>query len=108
MSKYGPDVWIQNNRQSEAMLSRLQKLAQEQNEKIEAVNRERKFHQQNTAYELNALSTQWKELCLKNMDIHASCTKLEMQISEMKREAEERGWNLDANIENGSLVHLQD
>ncbi|EEF32832.1 Breast carcinoma amplified sequence, putative, partial [Ricinus communis] len=89
MSKYGPDVWIQHNRTLEAMLSRMQKLAQEQNEKIEAVNRERKYHQQNTAYELNALSMQWKELCLKNIEIQAACTKIEMQIEELKKEAAE-------------------
>ncbi|KAK8479368.1 hypothetical protein V6N11_027619 [Hibiscus sabdariffa] len=64
MLKYGPDVWRQNNQRLEGFLARMQKLAQQQNERIETVNRERKFHQQNTAYELNALSAQWKELCL--------------------------------------------
>ncbi|XP_021649637.1 pre-mRNA-splicing factor SPF27 homolog [Hevea brasiliensis] len=105
ISKYGPNVWIQHNRQLEVMLSRMQKLAQEQNEKIEAVNRERKYHQQNTAYELNALSMQWKELCHKNIEIQAACTRIEMQIEELKKEAAERGWNLEASIENGSLLH---
>ncbi|CAN1180329.1 Pre-mRNA-splicing factor SPF27 homolog [Linum perenne] len=105
MSKYGPDVWKQNNRQLEAMLSRLQKLAQEQNEKIEAVNRERKYHQQNTAYELNALSTQWRELSLKNIEIQAACAGIQGQIDELKGEAAEKGWNLEATTENGSQLH---
>ncbi|KDP37908.1 hypothetical protein JCGZ_05347 [Jatropha curcas] len=104
ISKYGPNVWIQHNQQLEAMLSRMQKLAREQNEKIEAVNRERKYHQQNTAYEMSALSMQWKELCQKNIEIQAACTKIEMQIEELKKEAAERGWNLEANIENGSVI----
>ncbi|PPS01276.1 hypothetical protein GOBAR_AA19387 [Gossypium barbadense] len=82
---------------------RMQKLAQQQNEKIETVNRERKFHQQNTAYELNALSTQWKELSLKNIEIHAACSHTEKHIAELRREAAERGWNLEANLENGAL-----
>lgn len=100
---------------------RTQKLAREQNEKIEAVNRERKYHQvilissshlmfcsitiltvtclifpfffnaqQNTAYELNALSAQWKELCQKNIEIQEACIKIENQIEELKRESSER------------------
>ncbi|KAB5524537.1 BCAS2 PROTEIN [Salix viminalis] len=105
MSKYGPEVWIQHNRQLETMLTRTQKLAREQNEKIEAVNRERKYHQQNTAYELNALSAQWKELCHKNIEIQEACIKIEKQIEELKREASVRGWNVEANMENGSLLH---
>ncbi|XP_050214579.1 pre-mRNA-splicing factor SPF27 homolog [Mercurialis annua] len=104
MSKYAPDVWIQHNRRLDTMLSRLQKYAKEQNEQIETVNRERKYHQQNTAYELNALSMQWKELCLKNIEIQAACSKIELQMEELKKEAIERGWDLEANIENGSLI----
>lgn len=46
--------------------------------------------QQNTAYELNALSAQWKELCQKNIEIQAACTKIESQIEELKREAAEK------------------
>ncbi|CAL1367385.1 unnamed protein product [Linum trigynum] len=105
MSRYGPDVWVQNNRQLEGMLARMQKLAQEHNEKIEAVNRERKYHQETTAYELNALSTQWKELTLKNIEIQAACATVQSQIDELKGEASERGWNLEAIIENGSQLH---
>ncbi|KAL5748821.1 hypothetical protein ACOSP7_025867 [Xanthoceras sorbifolium] len=103
MSKHGPDVWKQHNQRLEAFLSRMQRLAQEQNEKIETVNRERKYHQQNTAYELNALSAQWKELCAKNIEIQAACAKLESHIEELKKEAAERGWNLEVDVENGPL-----
>ena len=46
--------------------------------------------QQNTAYELNALSAQWKELCQKNIEIQAACAQLENHISDLKREASER------------------
>ncbi|OIV89420.1 hypothetical protein TanjilG_21895 [Lupinus angustifolius] len=99
--KYGPDAWKQHNQRLEVYLSRMQKLAQEQNEKIEKVNRERKYHQQNTAYELNALSMQWTELCQKNIDIQAACASLEAQLTGLKVEAAERGWNLEAITENG-------
>ncbi|CAM8995829.1 unnamed protein product [Rhodiola kirilowii] len=95
MAKHGPEVWKQHNHRLEGILSRMQSMAIEQNKKIESVNRERKYHQQNTAYELNALSAQWKELCEKNIEIRAV-------IEEQKREAAERGWNLDTNVENGS------
>ncbi|KAF5730328.1 hypothetical protein HS088_TW20G00701 [Tripterygium wilfordii] len=105
MSKYGPEVWIQHNKRLEAFLSRMQKLAQEQNEKIEAVNRERKYHQQQTAFELNALSAQWMELCLKNIDIQAACAELENHVEKLKTEAAERSWNLDFNLENGTQLH---
>ncbi|KAL7223316.1 hypothetical protein ACSBR1_024888 [Camellia fascicularis] len=105
MSKHGVDVWKQHNQRLEAFLSRMQSQAVELNEKIEVVNRERKYHQQNTAYELNALSAQWKVLCEKNIEIQTACAKIENHIEEMKREASERGWNLDANTENGSLLH---
>ncbi|KAK7358160.1 hypothetical protein VNO77_00083 [Canavalia gladiata] len=105
MLKYGPDAWKQHNQRLEVYLSRMQKLAQEQNEKIEKVNRERKYHQQNTAYELNALSMQWKELCQKNIDIRSACASVENRINELKREAAERGWNLEAVTENGQLAN---
>lgn len=101
--KYGPEAWKHHNGRLEVLLSRMQKLAQEQFEKIEIVNRERKYHQQNTAYELNALSTQWKDLCQKNIEIQGACAQLENHISELKREASERGWNLEASAENGSF-----
>ncbi|CAM8989146.1 hypothetical protein QQ045_007025 [Rhodiola kirilowii] len=102
MAKHGPEVWKQHNHRLEGILSRMQSMAIEQNKKIESVNRERKYHQQNTAYELNALSAQWKELCEKNIEIRAACAELEKVIEEQKREAAERGWNLDTNVENGS------
>ncbi|KAL6973614.1 Pre-mRNA-splicing factor SPF27 [Sarracenia purpurea var. burkii] len=105
MSKYGADVWKQHNQGLEAFLSRMQAQAVELNEKIEVVNRERKYHQQNAVYELNALSAQWKELCEKNIEIQAACAKIENHIEEMKGEATERGWNLESKIENGSLLH---
>ncbi|GKV05118.1 hypothetical protein SLEP1_g17159 [Rubroshorea leprosula] len=105
MIKYGPDVWRQNNQRLEALLSRMQKLAQEQNEKIETVNRERKYHQQNTAYELNTLSAQWKELCQKNIEIQAACAQIEGHLDELRKEAAERGWNLEAELENGAVLH---
>ncbi|KAL5545038.1 hypothetical protein UlMin_008822 [Ulmus minor] len=101
--KHGPEAWKQHNRRLEVLLTRMQKLAQEQFEKIEAVNRERKYHQQNTAYELNALSAQWRELCQKNLEIQAACANLENHISELKREAAERGWNLETSVDNVSL-----
>lgn len=107
MSKHGADVWKIHNQRLEAFLSRMQAQAVELNEKIEVVNRERKYHQQTTAYELNALSAQWKELCEKNIQIQAACAKIENHIGEMKAQARERGWNLEANMENGSLPHQE-
>ncbi|KAB1212328.1 hypothetical protein CJ030_MR5G025096 [Morella rubra] len=105
--KYGPDLWRQFIQRLEVFLSRMQKLAQEQNDKIETVNRERKYHQQNTAYELSALSLQWKELCQKNIEIQAACTKIENHIEELRIEASERGWNLDTDLQNGSVLHTE-
>ncbi|XP_058193692.1 pre-mRNA-splicing factor SPF27 homolog [Rhododendron vialii] len=107
MSKHGVDVWKLHNQRLEAFLSRMQAQALELNEKIEVVNRERKYHQQTTAYELNALSAQWKELCEKNIQIQAACAKIENHIGEMKAQAAERGWNLETNMENLSLHQEQ-
>ncbi|KAL9443921.1 hypothetical protein AB3S75_017157 [Citrus x aurantiifolia] len=104
MSKHGPEVWRQHNQRLEALLLGMQRLAQEQNEKIEAVNRERKYHQQNTAYELNALSTQWRELCAKNIEIQTACANIENHIEELRKEAAESGWNLDIDMEKGFLA----
>ncbi|KAI7743485.1 hypothetical protein M8C21_011248 [Ambrosia artemisiifolia] len=72
------------------LFSRMQAQATELNEKIEIVNRERKYHQQNTAYELNALSAQWKELCEKNISIEAACVQIENHLEHLKSEAAER------------------
>ncbi|XP_030532660.1 pre-mRNA-splicing factor SPF27 homolog [Rhodamnia argentea] len=105
MSKHGADVWTKHNRRLEGFLARLQKLVSEQNEQIETVNRERKYHQQNTAYELNALSTQWRELCQKNIEIQAACVSIENELEELNREAAERGWKLETTMENGPSLH---
>ncbi|KAL1317248.1 hypothetical protein HN51_069333 [Arachis hypogaea] len=105
--KYGPDAWKQHNNRLEVYLTRMQKLAQELNEKIEKVNRERKYHQQNTAYELDALSMQWKDLCQKNIAIQTACASLEARIIELETEAAERGWNLEAITENGTLAQFR-
>ncbi|KAJ7975194.1 Pre-mRNA-splicing factor SPF27 [Quillaja saponaria] len=107
MLKHGPDVWKLHNQRLEGLLSSMQKLAREQNDEIEKVNRERKYHQQNTAYELNALSTQFKELCLKNIEIQAVCTTIENQMKELSIHAAERGWNLEANAENGPVSQAE-
>ncbi|KAK4436903.1 Pre-splicing factor SPF27 [Sesamum alatum] len=107
MSKHGPEVWKVYNQQLEAFLSRMQSQVLELNGKIEAVNRERKYHQQHTAYELNALSTQWRELCLKNIEIQTACAEIESRIDELKSEAAGRGWNLEARIENGPSTHAE-
>ncbi|XP_011072927.1 pre-mRNA-splicing factor SPF27 homolog [Sesamum indicum] len=107
MSKHGPEVWKLYNQQLEAFLSRMQSQVLELNGKIEAVNRERKYHQQHTAYELNALSTQWRELCLKNIEIQTACAEIESRIEELKSEAARRGWNLEARIENGPSAQAE-
>lgn len=103
--KHGADSWKIHNQRLEASLSRIQAQALELTEKIEKVNRERKHHQQNTGYELNALSAQWRELCEKNIEIQDACAGIESYINDIKREAAERGWNLEANMENGSVFH---
>ncbi|KAL6519267.1 Pre-mRNA-splicing factor SPF27 [Orobanche gracilis] len=103
MSKHGPEVWKLYNQQLQAFLARMQAQVLELNGKIESVNRERKYHQQNTAYELTALSMQWRDLCLKNIEIQAACAELETHIKELKSEAAERGWDLEANIGNGTV-----
>uniref|UniRef100_A0A803MIK5 Uncharacterized protein n=1 Tax=Chenopodium quinoa TaxID=63459 RepID=A0A803MIK5_CHEQI len=86
---------------------KLQALAAEHGEKIETVNRERKFQQQNAGNELNVLSAQWRELCLKNIEIQEACVKIESHLEELRKEAAERGWNLDVNMENGSLGYVK-
>ncbi|XP_047965966.1 pre-mRNA-splicing factor SPF27 homolog [Salvia hispanica] len=104
MLKHGPDVWKLYNQQLEAFLSRMQSQVLELNGHIESVNRERKYHQQNTAYELTALSAQWKELCLKNIEIESACAEIEAHAEAVKIEAAKRGWNLEANVENGTIA----
>ncbi|KAK3159940.1 hypothetical protein QOZ80_1BG0053010 [Eleusine coracana subsp. coracana] len=99
MLKYGVEVWKLKNRQMESVLSRMQKMAVEYNERIEAVNRERKFHQQNTGGELHALTIEWQELCQKNIAIEAACSDLQNQIDQLKLEAKELGMPMDDNAE---------
>lgn len=105
MSKYAPDVWKHYNQRLEALLTRLQAMAVEHGEKIESVNRERKYHQQNAGNELNVLSAQWRELCLKNIEIQEACVKIENHLEALKIEAAESDWKLDVHMENGSLFH---
>ncbi|XP_040382659.1 pre-mRNA-splicing factor SPF27 homolog [Oryza brachyantha] len=95
MLKYGVELYKLQNRQMESVLSRMQKMAVEYNEKIETVNRERKFHQQNTGGQLHSLTTEWQELCQKNIAIQAACVDLQNQIDQLKLGAKELGMPID-------------
>ncbi|KAG9458663.1 hypothetical protein H6P81_003171 [Aristolochia fimbriata] len=103
MQKHGVNVWKHHNQRLEAFLSSMRAKAEGHHEQIEMVNRDRKFHQQKAAVELNALAVQYNELCLKNIEIQDACSKMEAYIEEMKKEAVEMGLKLDSNIENGSI-----
>ncbi|CAA7398302.1 unnamed protein product [Spirodela intermedia] len=96
MLKHGVDVWKLHIKRLESLLSRMQAIALEYNERIEAVNRERKFHQQNTAVQLNALTAQWRELCEKNIEIEAACVNLQSYIEQLKTQGKESEttWNV--------------
>ncbi|KAK1384097.1 Pre-mRNA-splicing factor like [Heracleum sosnowskyi] len=102
MSKHGADVWIQHNQRLEAMLSRVQAEALQIRKEIDGVNLERKKHQQKSADELNVLSAQWRELCEKNIEIEAACVTMGIHIEELKKEAAERGWDLESKT--GSML----
>ncbi|KAF3333574.1 pre-mRNA-splicing factor SPF27 [Carex littledalei] len=105
MLKYSGEVWKQEIKQMESFLSRMQKMAQEYDQEIEVVNRERKFHQQNAGARLNALTAEWKELCEKNAAIHAACSELEYHIDRIKLGAKQlHGLDLDAIMQNSSLA----
>ncbi|CAA6661929.1 unnamed protein product [Spirodela intermedia] len=99
MLKHGVDVWKLHIKRLESLLSRMQAIALEYNERIEAVNRERKFHQQNTAVQLNALTAQWRELCEKNIEIEAACVNLQSYIEQLKTQGKESGLDVDADGE---------
>lgn len=43
--------------------------------------------QQNTAYELTALYAQWRDLCMKNIEIETACADIESRIEGLKSEA---------------------
>ncbi|XP_031493871.1 pre-mRNA-splicing factor SPF27 homolog [Nymphaea colorata] len=105
MLKHEVNVWKLHNQRLEAFLARMQANVREYCEKIETVNRERKFHQQKTALELNALDIQWKELCQKNIEIQAACAELENQIEAIQKEASERGLKLEQDEDSASMLH---
>ncbi|XP_022955310.1 pre-mRNA-splicing factor SPF27 homolog [Cucurbita moschata] len=46
--------------------------------------------EQNAASELHVLSTQWKELCQKNIEIRVVSSQIEDQIQDRRREAEKK------------------
>ncbi|THU58887.1 hypothetical protein C4D60_Mb03t19210 [Musa balbisiana] len=96
---HGAEVWKHQNKEMEAYLSRLEATAREYDKLIEAVNRDRKFQQQNTGGQLNMLNAQWRELCQKNIEIQAACADLQNHIDQIKLEAKER-----SGYENGKLA----
>ncbi|KAJ3693766.1 hypothetical protein LUZ60_009246 [Juncus effusus] len=103
MLKYSGDVWKQEIKHMEAFLSRLQNMARDYDEKIEAVNRERKIHQQNTGARLGALNAEWKELCEKNNSIYSAISELHVYIDEIKQNAKQFGSaELEKKMENPS------
>jgi pre-mRNA-splicing factor SPF27 len=46
--------------------------------------------QQAAAVELNLLSSQWKEISQKNLDIEDACLKLEAEVFKLHEEAEKK------------------
>lgn len=107
MLKHGADVWKLHNKQMELLLSSMQAKALEYNKKIEAVNRERKFHQQNTGVQLDALSTEWRELCEKNIEIEAVCAEIQNRLEQLRLEAAEYGLNLDSSTDHPSMAMME-
>lgn len=99
LANHGADIWKLQNKQMEMYLSRLEATAREYDKMIEAVNRDRKFQQQNTGGQLNMLNAQWKELCLKNIEIQSACSDLQNAIDQIKEEAKQLGLDLDAKME---------
>ncbi|KMZ71151.1 Pre-mRNA-splicing factor SPF27-like protein [Zostera marina] len=107
MLNHGVDVWKLNNKKMEAFFSRIQAMALEFNKKIEVVNRERKFHQQNAAVDLNGLTTQWRLLCHKNIEIEMACANIQHSIELIKLEGKEIGLNMNSEItENLSAMQM--
>jgi len=47
-------------------------------------------YQQNAGQELNVLSAQWRELCLKNIEIEEACAKINNHLEDLSKEAAER------------------
>lgn len=93
MLKYGSSAWKIHNQHLEAFSARLQSMLKDLNRQIEDLNKERKLNQQSVAVELNRFSSQWKELCQKNIDIEKACAKVEVDILNLKKEAKEKGVN---------------
>ncbi|KAI5082857.1 hypothetical protein GOP47_0002600 [Adiantum capillus-veneris] len=96
MLKYGSSSWKIHNQHLEAFAARLQNMVKDYKQQIEELNKERNLNQQAVAVELSRLSTQWKELCQKNIDIENACAQIEADIANLKKEAEEKGVNWTA------------
>ncbi|GBG88326.1 hypothetical protein CBR_g46893 [Chara braunii] len=93
--KYAPNSWRALNQYLEAMNSRFTNVMTELQKEIEVVNRERKLNQMAAASELNRLTTQWKELAEKNIEIETACASLEAEVQRLREEAERRGIDLN-------------
>ncbi|KAH7432794.1 hypothetical protein KP509_07G040900 [Ceratopteris richardii] len=91
MMTYGSDAWKTHNQHLEAFAASLQKMVKEYKEQIEELNKRRNISQQAAGAELIRLAVQWKELCMKNIDIENACAKIEAEILSLKKEAEEKG-----------------
>lgn len=44
---------------------------------------------------------------MKNIEIEEACAKINNHIEELRKEAAERRWDLNASMENGSLPHVK-
>ncbi|GJU97430.1 pre-mRNA-splicing factor SPF27 [Tanacetum coccineum] len=84
MAKYGADVWKQHNQRLEAyyrsVINLMQAQAAELNEKIETVNRERKYHQRSGGSSVR-----------KNISIEAAFVQIDSYLEALKTEAARGG-----------------
>nr|AAD32567.1 NT3 [Nicotiana tabacum] len=93
-------------RRLEAFLARMQSQAVELNEMIEAVNRERKYHQQ-LLHMSSVVVHRMERTLSEKLGNQSACGELEGHIEQLKKEAQERDWNLEANVENGKILYAE-
>lgn len=86
MEKYAPASWRLYNSHLEKQKNNLDKELEITKQKIDTVNKKRKFEQLECGTKLTEMSIQWDQLVKKNIELRKEIRNLEQQIKRIKKQ----------------------
>lgn len=86
LSQHGGKVWKASNAQLESLHNRIKDHAEELENEVEVLNRERKLKQLSVGQQIHSLEQDWYAQIHKNMEVEAACKHIESQMAQSDKQ----------------------